>query len=117
MGREASHLTLEVALQCQPNMTLISEEIREKQISLEQIVKDIADLVEQRAAEGKRHGVVLLPEGLIDFIPEFKPLIAEINEVLAKKVEAERLLGLSVQMELERRKKAGLYAGKFEAQY
>jgi pyrophosphate--fructose-6-phosphate 1-phosphotransferase len=84
MGREASHLTLEVALQCQPNMTLISEEIREKQISLEQIVKDIADLVEQRAAEGKRHGVVLLPEGLIDFIPEFKPLIAEINEVLAK---------------------------------
>jgi 6-phosphofructokinase 1 len=83
MGREASHLTLETALLCQPNVTLISEEIRANSTSLQEIVTNIADLVEEREKAGKRHGVVLLPEGLIDFIPEFKPLIAEINEVLA----------------------------------
>ena len=91
MGREASHLTLEVAMQCQPNLTLISEEIRAKGTSLEEIVSSVTDLVVEREKKGLKHGVILLPEGLIDFIPEFKPLIAEINEVLAKGVEAEQV--------------------------
>jgi len=89
MGREASHLTLEVALQCRPNYTLISEEVGANKIPLKTIVTEIADLCEKRYKEsGVQHGIVVLPEGLIDFIPEFKPLIAEINEILAKDVAA-----------------------------
>ena len=83
MGRSASHVTIEVALQTKPAMTLISEEIAEKKQSLASIVDQIAQCVVKRAAKGMNHGVVLIPEGLIEFIPEMNALIAELNDVLA----------------------------------
>ncbi len=82
MGRSASHIALECALQTQPNICLISEEIEQRNMSLDQIVGYIADIVKARAAEGNNFGTVLIPEGLIEFIPEFKCLIAELNELL-----------------------------------
>eukprot|EP00611_Tribonema_gayanum_P020227 TRINITY_DN3650_c0_g1_i4.p1 TRINITY_DN3650_c0_g1~~TRINITY_DN3650_c0_g1_i4.p1 ORF type:complete len:389 (+),score=166.70 TRINITY_DN3650_c0_g1_i4:1285-2451(+) len=87
MGRAASNIALECALQTRPNMCLISEEVEAKGMNLLQITHDIADMVVARAAKGKHYGVVLLPEGLIEFIPEFNHLIAEINNVLASGVE------------------------------
>ncbi len=88
MGRSASHIALEVALQCRPNITLISEEVEAKKMSLDDIVTQIAASVAARAAKGENFGVVLIPEGLIEFVPEFKILIAELNDLMAKK-EAE----------------------------
>ena len=82
MGRSASHIALECALQCQPNVCLISEEIEAKNMSLDDIVAYIADIVASRAADGNNFGTVLIPEGLIEFIPEFKRLISELNELL-----------------------------------
>ena len=82
MGRSASHIALECALQTQPNICLISEEIEQRNMSLDQIVGYIAGIVKARAAEGNNFGTVLIPEGLIEFIPEFKRLIAELNELL-----------------------------------
>jgi len=84
MGRSASHVALEVALQTKPAIALISEEIYEKRMSLDQIVGNIANTVSLRAAGGINHGVILIPEGLIEFIPEMKDLITELNEVIAK---------------------------------
>lgn len=84
MGRSASHITLECALQTQPNITLISEEIEEKKLSLKQIVKYIADSVEKRAKNDVHYGIVLIPEGIIEFIPECKTLIAQLNDILSK---------------------------------
>lgn len=84
MGREASHLTLETALQTRPNMTFIGEEVREKKMSLSMITDIICDMVVKRSEKGMNHGVLVIPEGLIDFVPEVSALIAEINEVLAK---------------------------------
>ena len=78
MGRSASHLALECALQTHPNLTLISEEIAEKGLSFKQVVRQIADLIEERSALGKNYGAVLIPEGLIEFIPEFSQLIKEL---------------------------------------
>ena len=83
MGRSASHIALECALQCQPNICLISEEVAEKKMSLAQITNQIVDSVEKRAANGMNFGVVVIPEGVVEFVPEFKALIAEINELLA----------------------------------
>ena len=83
MGRSASHIALECALQCQPNICLVSEEVEQKEMSLDDIVKYIADAVAARAAEGNNFGTVLIPEGLIEFIPAIKRLIAELNDVLA----------------------------------
>ena len=83
MGRSASHVTLEVALQTKPAVTLISEEVAEKRQSLASIVDNIAQVVVARAAKGIHHGLVLIPEGLIEFIPEMNALIAELNETLA----------------------------------
>lgn len=85
MGRSASHIALECALETQPNVCLISEEIQEKGLTLEEIVNDIADAVALRAAEGNNFGTVLIPEGLIEFIPSIKSLIAELNDVLSSK--------------------------------
>lgn len=85
MGRSASHIALECALETQPNVCLISEEIQEKGLTLEEIVDDIADAVALRAAEGNNFGTVLIPEGLIEFIPSIKSLIAELNDVLSSK--------------------------------
>ena len=94
MGRSASHVALECALECQPNICLISEEVAEKKMSLSQIADYIADSVEKRAAKGMNFGVAIIPEGVVEFVPEFKALIAEINELLAgNKTEEFNALG------------------------
>ncbi|MBQ2259349.1 MAG: diphosphate--fructose-6-phosphate 1-phosphotransferase, partial [Spirochaetales bacterium] len=87
MGRSASHIALECALETQPNICLISEEIEEKKMSLSQIADYVADSVANRAANGENFGVVIIPEGLVEFVPEVKKLIAEINDLLAKQAE------------------------------
>lgn len=91
MGRSASHIALECALQCHPNVTIISEEVEKNDTSLDEIVTYIAQAVADRAADGNNFGTVLIPEGLIEFIPAIKRLIAELNDLLAseegKKVE------------------------------
>ena len=83
MGRSASHVALECALECQPNICLISEEVKAKKQSLSEIADYIADAVEKRAANGNNFGVVVIPEGVVEFVPEFSALISEINELLA----------------------------------
>ena len=83
MGRSASHIALECALQCQPNICLISEEVEEKNMSLDDVVTYIAQAVADRAADGDNFGTVLIPEGLIEFIPAIKKLIAQLNDILA----------------------------------
>ena len=83
MGRSASHIALECALQVQPNICLISEEIEAKNMSLDDVVTYIAQIVADRAAQGNNFGTVLIPEGLIEFIPAMKRLIAELNDFLA----------------------------------
>ncbi len=89
MGRSASHVALECALETQPNICLISEEVAQKKQSLSQIADQIADSVEKRASLGMNFGVVIIPEGVVEFVPEFSALIAEINEMLAgSKAEA-----------------------------
>lgn len=83
MGRSASHIALECALQCQPNICIVSEEVEEKNQTLDDIVTYIAEIVAKRAANGNNFGTVLIPEGLIEFIPAMKKLIAELNDLLA----------------------------------
>ena len=83
MGRSASHVALECALETQPNICLISEEVAAKKMSLSQIADYIADSVAKRAAKGMNFGVAIIPEGVVEFVPEFSALIAEINELLA----------------------------------
>ena len=83
MGRSASHIALECALQCQPNICLVSEEVEAKEMSLDDVVTYIAQAVADRAADGNNFGTVLIPEGLIEFIPAIKKLIAQLNDVLA----------------------------------
>ena len=83
MGRSASHIALECALQTQPNICIISEEVEAKNQSLDDIVTDIAKVVAARAAKGKDYGTILIPEGLIEFIPAMKDLIEELNDFLA----------------------------------
>ncbi|MBO5052867.1 MAG: diphosphate--fructose-6-phosphate 1-phosphotransferase [Muribaculaceae bacterium] len=87
MGRSASHIALECALQCQPNVCIISEEVEAKNLTLQDIVNQLADVVANRAAEGNNFGTVLIPEGLIEFIPAVKALIAELNDFLATNAE------------------------------
>ena len=82
MGRSASHIALECALETQPNACLISEEIEQKEMSLDDVVTYIAKIVADRAADGNNFGTVLIPEGLIEFIPAIKKLIQQLNEVL-----------------------------------
>ena len=84
MGRSASHIALECALQCQPNVCIISEEVEQKDMSLNQIVEQIAGAVADRASRGDNFGVVLIPEGLIEFIPSIGRLIDELNDLLAE---------------------------------
>ena len=83
MGRSASHIALECALQTQPNICLVSEEIEQKGMSLDDIVTYIAEAVATRAAAGNNFGTVVIPEGVIEFIPAIKKLIAQLNDVLA----------------------------------
>ena len=94
MGRSASHVALECALETQPNICLISEEVAAKKQSLSEIADYIADAVEKRSANGNNFGVAIIPEGVVEFVPEFKALIAEINELLAgNKTEEFNALG------------------------
>ena len=94
MGRSASHVALECALETQPNICLISEEVAAKKQSLSEIADYIADAGEKRSANGNNFGVAIIPEGVVEFVPEFKALIAEINELLAgNKTEEFNALG------------------------
>jgi pyrophosphate--fructose-6-phosphate 1-phosphotransferase len=88
MGRSASHITLEAGLQTRANATLISEEIEARKMTLDQVVEQVVRPIKSRAAQGKNYGVVLVPEGLVEFIPAIKSLIAEVNRLLAER-EAE----------------------------
>jgi pyrophosphate--fructose-6-phosphate 1-phosphotransferase len=98
MGRSASHVALEVALQTKPPITLISEEIAHNQMTLNDIVQYIAGIIAYRAGNGINHGIVLIPEGVIEFIPEFKTLIAELNDAMSSQTES--LDGLSLQQKM-----------------
>ena len=84
MGRSASHIALECALQCQPNICLVSEEVQAKDQSLNDIVESIASTVAYRASQGNNFGVVIIPEGLIEFVPAIGRLIEELNDLLAE---------------------------------
>lgn len=84
MGRSASHICLEASLQTQPNITLISEEVAEKKQTLDEIVAYMANIIMERSKNGKDFGVALIPEGVIEFIPEMKILINELNDLLAE---------------------------------
>jgi len=172
MGRSASHVALECALQTQPNICLIGEEVAAKKMSLAQVADQIADSVAARAAKGWNFGVAIIPEGIVEFVPEFSVLIAEINELLAGSkadafnalsswaekyafiengltkesfavfailpetiqqqlflerdphgnvqvslIESEKLFSALVKDNLDARKKAGTYKGKFSAQH
>ena len=98
MGRSASHVALECALETQPNICLISEEVSERKMSLSQIADYIADSVANRAAKGMNFGVAIIPEGVVEFVPEFSALIKEINELLAG-AKAEQFNALSTWKE------------------
>ena len=97
MGRSASHIALECALQTHPNVCIISEEVEAKDQSLDDIVNHIASIVARRAAEGKNFGTVLIPEGLIEFIPAMKRLIAELNDFLARNKAEFKMIKKSVR--------------------
>ena len=83
MGRSASHIALECALQCQPNICIVSEEVKAKNMTLNQIVENICEVIAYRAEQGNNFGVILIPEGLIEFIPSIGKLIEELNDLLA----------------------------------
>ena len=91
MGRSASHIALEVALKVHPNLCLISEEVAARQWTLEDIIGQVAGVVAARAEKKMNYGVVLVPEGLLEFIPEMKKLIGELNDLLAHSAEFEKL--------------------------
>ncbi len=96
MGRSASHIGLECALQTQPNICIISEEVEAKKQTLKEVVDSIAKVVATRAEKGNNFGIALIPEGLIEFIPEMKILISELNDLLAHESDVEKALkGLS----------------------
>ena len=84
MGRSASHVALEAALQTQPNITLISEEVETKSMSLESVINYMVDIIVKRADMGKNFGIAVIPEGLIEFIPEMKSMIANLNDIMAE---------------------------------
>ncbi|MDR2596822.1 MAG: diphosphate--fructose-6-phosphate 1-phosphotransferase [Treponema sp.] len=88
MGRSASHIALECALQTQPNICLISEEIEAKNLSLDKIIEQICSSIVKRAENGDNFGVILIPEGLVEFIPEIKKLIEELNDTIADEEES-----------------------------
>ncbi len=164
MGRSASHIALECALETHPNMTLIGEEAASEKWTLQELTRKISDMICLRASEGKNYGVLLIPEGIIEFIPEFSQLIKELGPIKidpeseehqqlsnvesllteaslscfkalpqlirhqllmdrdphgnlqVSKIETERLFIETVTEELDRRKKAGSYHGKFSSQ-
>ena len=97
MGRSASHIALECALQTHPNVCIISEEVEAKNLTLDDVVNQIAAVVAKRAADGNDFGTVLIPEGLVEFIPAMKKLIAELNDFLAKNEAEFKLIKRSEQ--------------------
>jgi pyrophosphate--fructose-6-phosphate 1-phosphotransferase len=97
MGRSASHIALECGLQTQPNICLVSEEIEAKQLTLDDVVTEIATAVAKRAAKGNNFGTVLIPEGLIEFIPAFKILMGELNDYLAHHEEEFKAVAANLQ--------------------
>ncbi|MEG1617881.1 MAG: diphosphate--fructose-6-phosphate 1-phosphotransferase [Bacteroidales bacterium] len=99
MGRSASHIALECALQTQPNMCIISEEVEAKNMTLDEVVNQIAEVVAMRAANGDNYGTVLIPEGLIEFIPAMKNLISELNDFLAHNAGEFAMIKKSAQRE------------------
>ncbi|MDE6553143.1 MAG: diphosphate--fructose-6-phosphate 1-phosphotransferase [Muribaculaceae bacterium] len=99
MGRSASHIALECALECQPNYCLISEEVQAKRMTLDNIVNQLCYMIVERAKMGWNFGTVLVPEGLIEFIPSMKLLIAQLNDILAE--HAAELEGLTHDEKLE----------------
>ena len=99
MGRSASHIALECALQVQPNVCIVSEEVEAKDMSLDDVVTYIAKVVADRAAQGNNFGTVLIPEGLVEFIPAMKRLIAELNDFLAANAAEFALIKKSHQRE------------------
>jgi pyrophosphate--fructose-6-phosphate 1-phosphotransferase len=99
MGRSASHIALECALQTQPNICIVSEEVEAKNMSLDDVVTYIAQAVANRAAQGNNFGTVLIPEGLIEFIPAMKALIAELNDFLAANADEFAMVKKSQQRE------------------
>ncbi|MBE7703227.1 MAG: diphosphate--fructose-6-phosphate 1-phosphotransferase [Cyanobacteria bacterium SIG28] len=82
MGRSASHVALEAALQTQPNITLISEEVEQKKMSLASIIDYMSDIIVRRSENGKNFGIAVIPEGLIEFIPELKSMISNLNDIM-----------------------------------
>lgn len=82
MGRSASHVALEAALQTQPNITLISEEVEQKKMSLSSIINYMTDIIVRRSENGKNFGIAVIPEGLIEFVPELKTMIANLNDIM-----------------------------------
>jgi pyrophosphate--fructose-6-phosphate 1-phosphotransferase len=110
MGRAASHIALECALQTQPNICLISEEVEAKGLSLKQVVDHICASVVRRAENGENFGVVLIPEGLVEFIPEMKTLIRELNDLIAASDEFSKLGSFTEQFSwLEKQLSPGSY--------
>lgn len=112
MGRSASHITLETALQTQPTLALIAEEAALHGQTLRDIVQNVASVIVERAEQGIDHGVILVPEGLIEFIPEMRELISELNHILAEhRAYLDTLHGFTAQIEYLSQKlsKDGLY--------
>ncbi|MCM1010295.1 MAG: diphosphate--fructose-6-phosphate 1-phosphotransferase [Fusobacterium sp.] len=95
MGRSASHVALEAALQTQPNITLISEEVEEKKMSLDSIISYMSDIIAKRAENGKNFGIAIIPEGLIEFIPEMKTMISNLNDIMSSLEKDERYASAS----------------------
>ncbi|MGL4562937.1 MAG: diphosphate--fructose-6-phosphate 1-phosphotransferase [Brevinema sp.] len=87
MGRAASHVALETALQTRPAYTIISEEVLEKKMSLSQVITNIAEIIKKRAEKGINHGLVLIPEGFIEFIPEMRSMLKEMDEIIGHNME------------------------------
>ena len=102
MGRSASHITLECALQTQPNICIISEEVEAKSMTLNQLVDSIVKVVVDRANHGLNFGTILIPEGVIEFVPAMKKLIAELNDILANNTEFNLLLNSDEKREYVR---------------
>lgn len=101
MGRSASWLTLEAALHAKPHVTLIGEEVKAKSWTLQQVVENIYGVIRGRYQAGKKYGVVLIPEGIVEFIPEIKSLISKINEIIDKKIGRDKFKELSLETRKE----------------